>query len=188
VGGICQSGVVACGEFCANGIDDEPDGLTDCDDPDCASLPTCQGVGACEPVADIGCLDTVSGRLGGEGSTNQVDSYPSGPCVGADYQGPELAWRFVPDCDGVGHARLRVSAAANPTRPRIDVFVLRANDLDQCIAATGCVAKGIITWIGQWGTAEALFLVDAGETYFLVADGQLGAVGDFSLEAICYCD
>jgi len=186
--GVCRSGVVACGEYCANGRDDEPDGLTDCADPDCASLPTCQGEGACEPVGDVGCLETVSGTLGGEGSTNQVDSYPSGACVGADYAGPELAWRFVPDCDGVGHARLRVSAASNPTRPRIDVFVLRANDLGQCVAATGCISKGIITWIGQTGTAEALFVAEAGETYFLVADGQLGAVGDFSLEAICYCD
>ena len=186
--GFCRSGTVACGERCGEPGDEDNDGLADCDDPDCDPLPWCRGEGACEPVLDVGCLDTVNGSLTGEGATDQVDSYPTGVCVGADYAGPEMAFRFVPDCDGIGHARLTVAAAANPTRPRVDVFVIRADPQGNCIAATGCVAKGIIQYIGQLGTAEALFLVEAGQTYYLVADGQSGATAEFSLEAICYCN
>jgi hypothetical protein len=43
-------------EDCTNGVDDDGDGLTDCEDPDCAELPTCELVEICnnEGVDDDG--------------------------------------------------------------------------------------------------------------------------------------
>ncbi len=50
-------------EFCGNGIDDDNDGLVDCDDPDCTNALYC-------------CDDTVSGDCDGDGVDNLVDCAP----------------------------------------------------------------------------------------------------------------
>ena len=46
-GGVC-TGV----EVCTNGLDDDGDNLADCDDPDCAADPTCQG-----PTVETNCTN-----------------------------------------------------------------------------------------------------------------------------------
>ena len=43
-------------EDCESGADDDDDGLTDCEDPDCALLPVCSEAAPCD---DIECLTTV---------------------------------------------------------------------------------------------------------------------------------
>jgi hypothetical protein len=43
-------------EFCGNGIDDDGDGLVDCDDPDCYGVGSCQAP-MCVPYADLGTFD-----------------------------------------------------------------------------------------------------------------------------------
>jgi len=69
-------------EICHNGLDDDLDGLTDCDDPDCFQDPECQETpGLQPPVADAGLDHTVmdndgdgfeSVTLDGSGSTDDV--------------------------------------------------------------------------------------------------------------------
>ena len=182
--GLCLSGPLACHEICGNGVDDDDDGLADCLDQDCAPLPSCMGVGVCEPVGEIGCLGHTTGDLGGEGTTNQVNSFS---CAPGDFSGPEIAWTYTADCDGVGHAIARVQTADHPTRPRVTLFLVAQNALGNCVASTDCVATGLMVYMGDVGQAEALFLMEEGRTYYVVADAQAGATPDFSLDFICYC-
>ncbi|MEK6607894.1 MAG: hypothetical protein AABZ30_09560, partial [Myxococcota bacterium] len=52
-------------EDCENAIDDDADGLADCDDPNCASAPSCEGV-VCAPEEALGLLaagDTADAAL-----------------------------------------------------------------------------------------------------------------------------
>jgi hypothetical protein len=66
--GSCQDA----GEICDDGVDNDGDGLTDCDDSDCvddpACLPaTCDNDGFCEPGEDcVGCSSDCAGVTGGK--------------------------------------------------------------------------------------------------------------------------
>jgi hypothetical protein len=76
-------------EICDNGIDDDGDGATDCDDSDCTNDPACQPPTACDNdgVCEVGedclsCANDCAGVTGGK---------PSGRyCCGNGIQeGPE---------------------------------------------------------------------------------------------------
>ena len=87
VGGAIGTGGASSAEYdCSNGVDDDDDGDTDCDDSDCAVLSVCGGplTGACLLAAQAIALptDTVTGALaatdptdGPRGSAYYFDSY-----------------------------------------------------------------------------------------------------------------
>lgn len=183
--GICTPGVWICEERCYNGLDDDDNGLTDCDDPACAELGSCQGLGRCEPFAELYCQYDDTASLEGEEATNQVQSYN---CLPGNYDGPEVAWTYVADCNGVADARLQVQDPPGGMRPRVDLFIVLQDPLGVCDAANDCMAKGVMQYIGSTGQAQALFRVEDGVTYYLIADGQSGDVADVFLELLCYCD
>ena len=81
-------------EICANGIDDDGDGLADCDDGDCVFNPACDGGGACPDID----LESAVGLAVATGSTGGASEF-SGSCV--ESRAPEVSFRWVAPNDGV---------------------------------------------------------------------------------------
>jgi hypothetical protein len=98
--------------LCADGADNDRDGLTDCADPDCAGDPFCETM--CEP-RELGiemCTDGDDNDCDGPVDCADVDCSPFGPdgecCDGRDDDGDGQTDIFTcrcvddADCDGVG--------------------------------------------------------------------------------------
>ena len=179
--GTCEPGTWICYEICGTGIDEDDNGLTDCDDPACRDLPMCTGIGQCEPISPLECGARVDGDLEAETATDQVSSYPN--CRDGNYAGPEQAWSFFPECVGFVDVRVRLGQEV-PVGTRLDVFIVPEDDMGKCIPQSRCMNYGIM----RQGQAQVLFRTDVARTYFIVVDGQSGGLGDFKLELDCHCD
>ena len=182
--GVCIAGVWACNEYCGNGEDDDNDLLTDCLDPDCADYPLCVGVGSCEPVGTVACGENVYGDLAGDDTTDRIISYAG--CREGDYAGPEIAWTFVAPSDGIGDVRLLIPEEPYQEGLRVDVFVVPEDELGYCIATTGCIAWGLMGQYGTQGRSQAFFHMEAGVTYYIIADGQHEAEAELDIQMVCY--
>ena len=149
---------------CADGLDDDADGLVDCDDSDCGSASACQ-VGTCIPARIIDCGGSDSWNNGATGSWELIDTYA---CTGWNESGPEVTYLFQP------------TAAAQVT---VDIANMSA-DLDVFVssdAGTGCAGAGC----AAFGNTGASFAVQAGESWYVTVDGFNGAVSDFDLTVTC---
>jgi len=121
-------------EICTNGIDDDGDGLVDCDDPDCFGVGMC-GAPACTPDMDLGALSVGSKISATVDTRNAPDFYNAG-CGKGD--GPERVLRFEVtqvlslgvDCTDTGSHVLSLSA--------------QVNALDRCDADTHCTDPGTL--------------------------------------------
>ena len=89
--------------ICSNGLDDDGDGLFDCDDPDCADSPDCKTEP--ETICNNGLDDDGDGLF----DCDDSDCADSGYCEGmgilfADFNGCEHAFAFVDDTfNGTSH-------------------------------------------------------------------------------------
>ncbi len=154
---------------CSNGIDDDSDGATDCDDSDCAGATAC--VGPCTPpvTTTLGCGETTSGTNSGPQSTDLVDSYA---CNLTDtYPAPERAFLFTAPYDGT------LTAALTDETAETDVLIVEAAgglcSPDQCVA---------------WDYSNASTHVVAGQDYWVIVDGYGGDVGSWTLSLDCVAD
>jgi len=159
--------------LCANGIDDDKDGETDCDDMDCDDSEECPDA-ECTAIWALGCNSKDFGSNYGLGSASAITSYSSITenlgCLDNqwEYPGPEFAYRF--DAPGSFNVTVKLIGETAQT----DLLILRddghgCNPLD-CIA---------------WGLKKVTFPAEAGETYFFVVDGYAGAQGSFDIEVAC---
>ena len=123
-------------------------------------------VPTCAPAGSISCGTPITTSTVAAGSRDLVDSWTG--CPGSDASGPEIVYSFVATDAGTHHARLSGTAAA------LDVRVLRD-------AGAGCDPAQCIAF----DDVDAAFTAIAGETYFVVVDGQGGASGPFTLEVEC---
>jgi hypothetical protein len=149
---------------CGDGLDDDADGLVDCDDPDCSTEALCLEE-TCVPSRIIGCGETDSWNNSAFGSWNLVDGYA---CNAWDESGPEVTYLFQAASD------VTVTASLAGMDADLDLFVVGQED-GYCDADT-CIAHG---------NAEASFSVSAGETVYVVVDGYAGAVSDYDLSLSC---
>ncbi len=149
---------------CADGLDDDADGLTDCDDPDCGSANACQA-GTCLPSRLVGCGDTDSWNNGGLGSWTLVDSYS---CTSWNESGPEVTYLFQPTTDS------QVTVSLDNMSADLDIFVV--SDVGSGCAGANCAA---------FGNTSATFSAQAGESWYVVVDGFNGGVSDFDLTVNC---
>ena len=78
-------------ENCCSGEDEDGDGATDCDDPDCVRYPSCLGENACQEATTLSCGEQTEGDT--SGGPHNFLSYS---CL-AGYRclGPERAYRLV---------------------------------------------------------------------------------------------
>ncbi len=151
---------------CSDGVDNDGDGATDCDDSDCASecaSPTCD-----PPVTfTLECGDSLDTTNGGFGSTTKVDTWSCN--AGDDYSGPETAWTFTAPADG------EVTVSLSNESAETDVLIVEAGADGGC-SPDACVA---------WDPSAATFSVKAGKVYYVVVDGFMGAEGTFHLDVAC---
>lgn len=132
---------------CANGVDDEGDGLSDCADPDCLSEPTCapKGVRCADPFVLTAPSVT-------ESAAGAVDVYSPGSCEAPGGGAPELVFSFTATVTAVHHFQVSGEGAS----ATLSVF-------------TACVEPEALCTTPQLDPAAAL--LHAGETVWLYADG-----------------
>jgi hypothetical protein len=158
---------------CGDGIDEDEDGMVDCQDPDCFGSSD-----ACEPgcvpdtvsLATLTCpADTDVYNNDDSGSTDAISSYAG--CGQSGYTGSEYVYTFVAETSGPIKIDLDedgLFAAA------LDIFVLADEGLG-CNPAS-CVA---------WSTNVVNFDATAGTTYYVVIDGFNEAINDYDIEMTC---
>ena len=150
---------------CTDGLDDDADGLFDCEDSDCATNATCNE-NVCIPSRVLSCGQTDSWSNDGFGSWNFVDSYG---CNSWNESGPEYSYLFTAPANG------SVTAALTNMDADLDVFIVGATD-GQCDTEGACMT---------YGNTDATFDVVAGQQYHVVVDGFNGAVSDYDLTLSC---
>lgn len=164
--------VVMRDEVCNDGKDNDTDGLTDCEDPQCCREAhctdhpacggeACQQTGCALAAEEIQCGQVVSGATGGAGA---LDQYPS--CApGQDESGPEKLYVFHAEEYG------QVAATIEQADTDLDVFVMECT----CAPDT-CIETG--NWL-------AWFAVAPQKTYYIAVDGYQGASGSYTLSLDC---
>lgn len=154
-------------EDCDNGLDDDGDAWTDCDDPGCASDPGCSApAGGCSVGATIGAGAFVSGNNGGGGSTDVIDTWTCMPSW--DESGPEYVYSFTAPTDGTATATLSIPGWFDFSD--LDLFLLDAS--------MGCNA----TACQDADTESLTWAATAGSTWYIVVDGFAGDATDFDLD------
>ncbi|MHC4212788.1 MAG: MopE-related protein [Planctomycetota bacterium] len=148
-------------EVCNNMLDDDCDGLIDCDDDDCSSSPACPD---CVAQEVIECGQLKEGSTIGGGSSDNIDSYS---CIsGWDESGREYVYSFVSSTTVNMTVTLLYDLSID-----LDIFVLE----DYCNAES-CIA---------FGDLEATFTAEENITYYIVVDGYMGDAGAYTIEVTC---
>jgi hypothetical protein len=153
---------------CANGADDDADGLVDCEDTDCFPGNECEPQCVPDDVAEaqITCNSTDSWSNDGGGSTNLIGSYS---CNSYDYsEAPEYVYTLTVTTPKKVTVKLTNESA------KTDLIVLKDEGL-------GCNPSSCI----DWGMTQSTFQAAAGTKYYIVVDGFSGAVGDYDLTVTC---
>jgi len=161
--GVCASH--PCGEFdCSNGIDDEGDGATDCDDPDCIGVIDC----SC-PIEDVlDCDVPVTDTT--EGARNTVEFWY---CSYSQTDGPDRTYSFV--SEEAGPVTLELTGLS------ADLDLIVADEVEG-----GCDSNSCLASVNSETDDESLtFEAEAGVEYTVVVDGFLGAASDYTLRATC---
>lgn len=163
--GTCGGVAIAsCEENCANGLDDDQDGLPDCGDASCATSPACQ---PCATAPFIPCGGTVTGTVPAWGSaTSSIDVLG---CFGAPEAGaPEVTRRFTTSTGG----NVLLQLLSSDPELVASVLTMNAGACD----AWSCKASG---------TLEQMKAVP-GATYAIVIERLLpGPPADFTLQVAC---
>lgn len=147
-------------ETCDNGVDDDNDGDIDCADFDCVFASNC--VATCSTQSAMVCGVEYSGTTVGAG--NDISGYS---CTSKDQTGPDVAYSFTPDQDGVvvfGLSNLKT-------------------DLDLNILGGTCAANACPT--GGHGNNWVTLNVTVGTTYFVMVDAVGGNQGTYKVKADC---
>ncbi len=149
---------------CANGDDDDGDGLTDCDDADCIGSDACE----CPVDGVVGCDQNLQGTTVGG-----VDTVDTWGCAVWQTPGPERTFTFTPTLDGP------ITVDLTGLGADLDLFV-SPEVAGRCDSGS-CLASG------NQGTADEQIVFDgvAGVTYTAVVDGFGGAASAFDLAVDC---
>ena len=148
---------------CDDGLDDDADGLVDCDDPDCAAAVVCAG--ECSAAFELTCGATDSHANDGAGSTDNIDEYS---CTSWGEDGPEYTYLFQPTADAT------VDVGLSGMNDDLDVFVL--SDAGGLCDSDSCV---------EYGDNSLSFSATAGSTYYVVVDGYNGSTSSYDLSLTC---
>ncbi len=153
-------------EDCTNGIDDDDDGLVDCDDPECAADPTCPD--ACELAQTVSCGDTVS-----DTTVDGTYTFTQYSCLADGFEtGPEKAFRVDAPAGTQITARMAHGAGGD-----LDFFLLPAAD-------GSCDPAGCLDYSYDYNTPEEIvFSMPAGGAYLVVETWDNPTT--FDLQLIC---
>ena len=134
---------------CADGLDNDGDGLTDCaDEEDCSLSDKCPH---CLAENTLSCGDQDQWNNNNPDTTDEIPQYG---CAAATFDGPEFSYFFEPEATG------NVTLTLNSTQWDLDLFVLQDNGY-------GCNPANCIAW----GTNTVKFNAQKGLRYYFVVDG-----------------
>ena len=151
---------------CDNGLDDDQDGLIDCDDEeDCLGTEACP-IPHCEPHWTMMCGQQDSWWNYGGGSTDLIEDYGCNPF---HYEGPEYTYEFTSPVTASITARMTGLGAD------LDLMLVTPGEDESCMPEA-CL---------DWGETEITFDAVEGETYYLVVDGFNDAQSSYTLEILC---
>lgn len=156
---------------CANGWDDDNDGLRDCSDPDCAANPACANTGACRPIVDVACGAMTTGTT--VGGTTWWPYYGAG-CLTRDESGPEAYVRVRRSTDGP------ISLELSNYTANLDLVIAETTGT-ACTPEKRCLAS---SQTGE-STENVIIAATANVDYIAIVDGALGASGNFTLRVAC---
>ncbi len=184
---------------CSGGIDEDGNGLTDCEDPTCLGTPECPPAGesACDDGVDEDfdgatdcedldcalaleciqyCVDTApstscgfSQSTGTGGGKAKVDEYPCGPPA----DGKEVVYAFTSSKP----AEVSVSLAF----PSGGLYVME----DQGFGCSPVTCFGYTPGSGAGGEGVVNLSAEAGRTYYFAIDQPAGLEGQFSFKIQC---
>jgi len=187
-------------EWCANGVDDNGDGLSDCDDPQCASLSLCRGEDACRngvdddldgwiDCADPDCMGTLPCGPGNCMAHRQLGTLSAGHPVSAwvDLSTGDAALSPLP-CASGDALPVTVLAFSLSTASRVRVRLLPQLSSEPVAALAAAAGAGsdcgtaihqcaAVPAPGIQGTFETLPLPAGGPYYLLVASYAAPALG-----------
>ncbi len=153
--------------FCQDGVDNDEDDSTDCEDSDCATNIACTP-DICESSWTLSCGGSDSWSNYQFGSTNNVSEYAS--CDNPfTYPGPEYTYVWDAPADGPVTVTLTDESSFGT-----DIMVL-TDDNGVC-AAANCAG---------WGLDDVTFDAVAGQRYYFVVDGWNGAEGTYDISVTC---
>ena len=159
--------------LCADGLDDDQDGATDCEDEDCVLTEACAPA-ECVPARNLRCGRAESGTTGAFGSSQAVSGYGCAP--DAFFDGREYAYRFVADFDGLAQVSL------SNTEAGVGLFYVPADPTGACLPGANCQ---IGAEAASEGELVLEFNVTAGETGFLVIDAPSAVPGGYTIDVTC---
>ena len=160
---LSGAGVPTTEVACDDGLDDDADGLVDCDDPDCAAAVSCAG--ECVPGLELTCGDSDSFANDGAGSTDNIDEYS---CTSWGEDGPEFTYLFQPVSDAT------VDVSLSGMSDDLDLFVM--SDAGGLCDSANCI---------EYGDNSLSFSATAGQSYYVVVDGYLGATSSYDVSLSC---
>jgi hypothetical protein len=144
---------------CTGNIDDDGDGLTDCDDDDCMFETDC--VQSCVPNETITCGHMGSHTTAGFSNTIEIYSFYS-----TSLSGPEKIFAFTASATGT----IAEATLSNETSGQ-ELLILA----DYC--SSDAVAYA--------GSPTVEFAPDPAIPYFLIVDGSFGSTGSFEFQLTC---
>ena len=158
-------------EDCANGVDDDADGLVDCADPDCAASPACTGGGG--PANDA-CANAIAV---GEGlfAFDNTGAVLDGPVDCDANMGTDVWFAYTPSADGTANI------ATCGTLGSLDDSVLIVYDGGLCPPSPICLASNDDGCTTPNFSSTVDVPVLAGNTYLIQVGGWNGATGTSDL-------
>lgn len=143
-----------------------PDGCTPPTPPGVTGVTEykCMIWGDCKQAGQISCTDyTKQDNSGSPTNSDKVDLYECRP--GQAVNGPEKAYRFVPDGDG------EIVIELSTSQTFLDIYLLEGS-----CNGHNCVA---------WNHNKIVHTVKAGNTYWIVVDGSINNNGNYTLSIGC---
>jgi len=161
----------SCPENCSNGVDDDGDGLIDCNDDDCAQDPACG-----TPPDNDECLDA---QLVSEGDFpfSNIASVSDGPSP-CGLLLNDIWLRYTATCDG--SVTLTTCGTTN-FNPSMAVYLASGG----CPPAAGTEIACDAGSCPGTGDPEIIFTASAGEEYLIQIGGSNGEYGDGTLTIEC---
>ena len=158
-------------EDCANGVDDDADGLVDCDDPDCGADPACPGGGG--PTND-GCGNALAV---GEGTFafDNTGAVLDGPTDCDTNMDTDVWFAYTPSASGTATIETCGSAGT------LDDTVLIVYDGGTCPPSPACLASDDDGCTTPNFNSTVAVPVTAGNTYLIQVGGWNGATGNSDL-------
>lgn len=157
---------------CDDFWDDDEDGLADCADPQCAAAPACVDPGACRPVVDLACGQTINGTT--VGGATRWPFYGAG-CQNVDETGREAYFRVERPTTG------NIDLSLSGYTANLDLIVASRSASGACLPDEACLAASQGTSATEAVTVSAA----ANTSYIVIVDGRAGATSAFTLQALC---